>query len=139
MCFLLSPFTIELYDEVFALWQQCEGVGLSDADSRESIAAYLDRNPGLSVVATDDGRIVGAVLGGHDGRRGFLHHLAVHPDCRGKGLGRRLVEAALDRLKAEGIRKCHLLVFERHSDGQRFWEHLGWERREDIRVMSKTV
>ena len=84
----ISPFTIELYDSVLALWQKCEGVGLSDADSREGIQSYLDRNPWMSFVATVDGSVVGAILAGHDGRRGYIHHLAVHPDHRRQGLAR---------------------------------------------------
>ena len=80
MTFSISPLTIESYDAVLALWKQCEGVGLSDADSKEGIQRYLDRNPGMSFVATASGVVVGAVLAGHDGRRGYVHHLAVHQE-----------------------------------------------------------
>jgi hypothetical protein len=80
----MRDFALADYDTVLALWRSCEGIGLSDSDTREAIATYLARNPGLSLVATDaDGVIVGAVLGGHDGRRGYLHHLAVAPAHRG--------------------------------------------------------
>lgn len=135
----IATFTIDSYDDVLALWQQCDGVGLSDADSRESIQAYLDRNPGMSFVAAADGKVVGSILAGHDGRRGYIHHLAVHPSCRRHGIGRRLVESALDVLNAAGIQKVHILIFRGNSDGIEFWKSVGWTPRTDIGVMSKTI
>ena len=75
MSIIFSQFTIDLYEEVIFLWNQCDGIGLSDADSRGSIKAYLERNPGMSFVASENGNIVGAILCGHDGRRGYIHHL----------------------------------------------------------------
>ena len=91
------------YAEVNALWRATEGLGLSESDEREPIAANLDRNPGMSFVAVNGDCIVGAVLGGHDGRRGYLHHLAVTPGWRRRGIGRALVETSLAQLKAAGI------------------------------------
>ena len=91
MTITISPFLIEAYDEVFTLWKQSEGVGLSSADSRENIHYFLEQNPGMSFVASAEGRIIGTVLTGHDGRRGYIYHLAVHPDRRRQGLGRTLV------------------------------------------------
>jgi GNAT superfamily N-acetyltransferase len=97
---MAPPFPITVmqpddYDAVLALWQRCEGVGLTPSDSREAVRAYLIRNPGLSFVARQDGKIVGAVLCGHDGRRGYLYHLAVAPENRHQGLGRAIVDACL--------------------------------------------
>lgn len=135
----ISQFKIESYDDVLALWQQCEGVGLSDADSRESIQAYLDRNPGMSFVATADGKVVGIVLAGHDGRRGYVHHLAVHPDCRRQGLARQLVDCCLTVLADSGIQKCHIFIFKSNADGIAFWASVGWTSRSDIGVISKTL
>jgi putative acetyltransferase len=134
----ISPFTIEWYDSAIALWRQCEGVGLSSADSREGIRSYLERNPGMSFVATSGGSVVGAVLAGHDGRRGYIHHLAVHPDCRRKGLGRRLVDRCLAVLAGAGVRKCHIFIFNENTDGIKFWKSLGWVQRSDISVISKS-
>ena len=91
------------YDAVIALWRGCEGIGLTESDTRPAIAAYLARNPDMSFVAEAGGRLVGAVLGGHDGRRGYLHHLAVDPAWRRRGLGRELTDAVLARLRAEGM------------------------------------
>lgn len=135
----ISPFRIGSYDEVFLLWQQCEGIGLSDADSRENIRVYLDRNPGLSFIATVDGAVVGTILAGHDGRRGYIHHLAVHPKFRRQGLAGRLVNRCLKCLAASRIRKCHIFVFGKNADGMAFWTSVGWTVRSDISMMSKTI
>ena len=135
----ISPFNFGLYDDVFALWQQCEGVGLSDADSPEGIRAYLDRNPGMSFVATGDGKVVGSILAGHDGRRGYIHHLAVHPSCRRRGLGRELVDHAISVLRTAGIQKTHIFIFNGNADGIAFWKSAGWTPRTDIGVVSKSI
>jgi len=123
------------YDAVFDLWQQCEGVGLSPSDSREGIGVFLTRNPGLSLVVRHAERIVGAVLCGHDGRRGYLYHLAVAPAYRGQGLGRMMVEACLTRLHTAGILKATIVVYTHNEEGQRFWRRLGWQHRTDLLVM----
>jgi ribosomal protein S18 acetylase RimI-like enzyme len=136
---LITPLTIDAYDEVMALWRQCEGIGLSDADSEASIASYLGRNPGLSFLARVDRTLAGAVLCGHDGRRGYLHHLAVHPRFRRQGIGGQLVRRCLDALRAVGIGKCHLFVLNRNGDGIAFWEAVGWTRRMDIGILSITL
>src|SRR5918998_1219046 len=98
------------YEQVMALWQATEGITLREVDSREAILAYLVRNPGLSFVARDADLLVGAVLAGTDGRRGYLQHLAVAPAYRGRGIGRVLAERVVGALTAAGIAKCHLMV-----------------------------
>ena len=138
MTITIQSFNIEFYEDVFALWRKSEGVGLSDADSRENIRSYLERNPGLSFVAFNGSRIVGTVLAGHDGRRGYIHHLAVHPEWRRQGIGRRLVDRCLQTLREAGIQKCHLFYLT-ITAGMVFWKTLGWEHRPDLFVMSKTL
>ncbi len=135
----ITPFAGEHYDRVIALWQRCEGVGLSSADNRDNIEAYLRRNPGMSFVARRQGEMVGAVLCGHDGRRGYVHHLAVDPRHRRQGIGRSLVDHCLAALGAAGIQKCHLFIFGLNEGGRRFWEAIGWEFRQDVGVMSRHV
>lgn len=127
------------YQGIFTLWQDGEGIGLSNADSEANIQRFLARNPALSFVAVHNGRIVGAILCGHDGRRGYIYHLFVAKPHRNKGLGRRLVTKSLERLKEEGIDKCHLFVFARNELGRNFWLNSGWTLREDLVVMSKAT
>ncbi|MBN1662833.1 MAG: GNAT family N-acetyltransferase [Deltaproteobacteria bacterium] len=133
------PMTIDLYDEVFALWQQTDGIGLSSADSQDAIRSFLERNRGLSFMASMNGKIVGAILAGHDGRRGYLYHLAVHPNYRRLGFGRKLVEHSLQALKKQGIQKCHLFAFQYNAAGIAFWKSIGWTPRVDIQAMSMTI
>jgi ribosomal protein S18 acetylase RimI-like enzyme len=135
----VREFTMEDYEAAFALWGASEGIGLSEADTRENIALYLRRNPGQSFVAVEDGVLVGAVLCGNDGRRGFLHHLAVAPSSRRRGAGRALITRALDALAAQGMRKCHIFVISANEEGRRFWRRVGWEERTTLVVMSKDV
>ncbi len=136
----IREMTIADYDDAIALWRATEGMGLSAADSREAIARYLARNPGMCFVARcEDGFLSGAVLCGHDGRRGYLHHLAVHTACRGHGLGRQLAERCLSALRAEGIDKCHLFVKRDNQSGQAFWQQTGWYERVDLVLMSKDI
>lgn len=136
---IIAPFTMDHYDDVYALWDRCQGVGLSNADSRTSIAAYLLRNPGMSFVAFRDVLVIGAILGGHDGRRGYIHHLAVDQRWRQQGIGRLLVKRCLDALQQAGIQKCHLFIFHENHGGIHFWQSVGWTFRADIRVMSRNI
>ncbi|RMG93393.1 MAG: GNAT family N-acetyltransferase [Chloroflexi bacterium] len=132
----IVPFTMSHYEAAIALWRESEGIGLSHADEPEGIAAYLARNPGLSLTAWAGEQLVGAVLCGHDGRRGFIHHLAIHPQFRQQGIGRALVARCLENLRGQGIDKCHLFVFHQNESAIAFWQALGWELRKDILVMS---
>jgi ribosomal protein S18 acetylase RimI-like enzyme len=122
-----------------ALWRASEGVGLGTSDSRERFERFLARNPGTSFGAFRGAELVGTALCGHDGRRGYLHHLAVAPAHRGKGLGRDLVARCLDALAHEGIEKCHLFVFGGNADGLAFWARAGWTERTELRMWSRTV
>jgi len=128
-------FRIEDFDAVIALWRRTEGVGLNESDTRRAINAFLRRNPKLSFVAECEGRIIGAVLCGQDGRRGYLHHLAVSKPHRGRGLGRRLVNACLAKLRKAGISKCNIFIFADNAAGMKFWAHNGWKLRMELRLM----
>lgn len=126
------------YDSVISLWQSADGVTLRDADARAPLTRYLERHRGLSFVAVDGDSIVGAVLCGTDGRRGYLQHLAVAPSHRRRGIGRDLSERCIAALSARGIDKCHLMVVAANSDAMTFWSRLGWQDRSDVRLMSYT-
>ena len=135
----IREFTMSDYPGAHELWSRTEGVGLSQADEPLPVQRFLERNPGMSFVAEEEGRIVGAVLCGSDGRRGFLHHLAVDAASRRSGIGRRLVESCLEALAAAGLHKCHLFVLAGNVEGQRFWKRIGWEERTTLKVMSRDV
>ena len=132
---IVRTFRVEDYDAVIALWRRTDGVGLNESDTRHATVAYLRRNPRLSFVAEKDGRIIGAVLCGPDGRRGYLHHLAVAKRHRCRGIGRRLVNACLAKLRKEGIQKCNIFIFANNTAGMKFWAHTGWRLRTELRLM----
>lgn len=134
----LRAMTLADYPEVRSLWERTEGMGLNESDTPEAIAKFLERNPGLSlVIASPNGEIVGAVLCGHDGRRGYLHHLAVTTTHRGHGFGRELVDGCLCRLRSLGIPKCNIYLFATNESGRSFWLHEGWTVRDDLVVMQR--
>jgi putative acetyltransferase len=115
------------YSQVFGLWQRSDGVGLGESDTAEAVAAFLERNPNLSAVAESSaGEIVGAVLCGHDGRRGFLHHLAVSEAHRRRGIASRLVQYCFSGLAREKIVKCNIFVFRESAESITFWTYNGW-------------
>ncbi len=129
---LIRAMTKEDYEEVFAMWQITSKRALSNADRKEEIERYLERNKGLSQVAVINGRIVGTVLAGHDGRRGYIHHMAVLPEHRRKGIAKTLATTAIDKLTKEGIVKTHILTYCDNLIGQSFWSSLGFIRRSDV-------
>ena len=135
----IREFTLEDYDPVYALWKASDGIGLSDADSKEGIKRFLTRNPGLSYIAVQNNQVVGAALCGHDGRRGYIHHLAVAESARRQGLGRNLVGRCMFCLMQIGIQKCHLFVFGENENAQKFWDSLGWMQRVELVMMSHAV
>ena len=135
----VAEFTIDAYEQVYSLWENCDGIGLSSADSRPSIQMYLERNPGLSLIAYDGQRVVGTILCGHDGRRGYIHHLAVLSVYRRQGIGQLLVDKSLATLQSLGIQKCHLFIFHDNTGGIEFWQSIGWAYRQDIGVVSKII
>jgi len=132
--------TLADYDQVYALWQAAPGVGLNDIDdSKNGIAKYLARNPNTCFVAEKDGEVVGAVLSGHDGRRGSICHLVVAENERQQGIGATLVDATLDALRAEGIRKVWLVVMGDNVKGDKFWQKQGFDLRTDINYRNKII
>jgi len=133
----MREMTIDDYDVAYALWESSEGVGLSDADSKVGIKNFLIRNPGLSYVAVDGEKIIGAALCGHDGRRGYIHHLSVQVAYREQGIGRSLVNRCMFALMRIGIAKCHLFVFDENQGAIKFWEKAGWTQRVELMMMSQ--
>ncbi len=128
------------YESVYALWLSCPGMGLNDLDdSREGVERYLARNPKTCFVAEEEGSIIGAILTGHDGRRGHIGHTAVSPSFQRQGIGKNMVETALKALKAQGINKVNLVVFARNKIGNAFWEKMGFTQRPDLVYRNKNL
>jgi ribosomal protein S18 acetylase RimI-like enzyme len=125
-------YTIDRYDDVMALMHRTPGVSIRETDSRDATARYLDRNPGLSFLAIDAGRVIGCAMSGHDGRRGYLQHVIVEPAYRHQGVANALVERCLAELGKLGIVKTHIDVLVDNAVGNAYWTRRGWQRRDDI-------
>lgn len=136
---IIHEMKIDDYDKSYHLWCNTSGMGISSADSKDNIERFLFRNKGLSFVCRDKDNIIGTILCGHDGRRGYIYHVTVADEYRGRGLGQRLVETSLNSLRAEGIDKCHLFVFADNVIGNSFWTSTGWVKREDIFAYSRSI
>jgi ribosomal protein S18 acetylase RimI-like enzyme len=118
------------------LWKSIPGIGVGRGDEVKALRIFMDRNPSTCLVLKEQQRLVGTVMGGFDGRRGYLYHLAVHPDCRRKGYGQALLARVLDELKCLGAQKIHLFVFDDNQTAINFYRRAGWNQRRDIQVMS---
>lgn len=132
--------SIEDYDSVYDLWLHTPGMGLNTTDdSREGIEKYLKRNPTTCFVAENEGKLVGVILAGHDGRRGYIHHTAVLPEYRHQGIAKALAAHAMDALEREGIHKVALVAFRHNALGNGFWESIGFTVREDLVYRNKNI
>lgn len=139
MALTIRQMTVDDYETVRALWAAADGVDLAVGDARSDIARFLDRNPGLSFIALAGENLIGAVLCGHDGRRGYVHHLAVDESFRRHGVGRALADRCLDGLRAAGIEKCNLFIRRDNEIGFAFWQRIDWVDRITLRMMSRTI
>ena len=136
----IRKMKIEDYEAVYQLWLSCKGMGLNTVDdSRDGIEKFLNRNPDTCFVAERDGKIVGVIMAGSDGRRGYIYHTAVSSDQRRQGIASKLVDAVMTAFKNTGITKVNLVVFERNADGNAFWEKSGFTVREDLVYRNKTI
>jgi ribosomal protein S18 acetylase RimI-like enzyme len=136
----IRVMTIEDYDSVYKLWSNTAGIGMRSLDdSREGISKFLLRNPTSNFVAVMNNEIVGVILSGHDGRRGYIYHALVTADFRGQGIGKALTEAVYAALKEEGINKIGLVVFKNNEIGNPFWKSQGWEQRTDLNYYNKSI
>ena len=136
----VRTMTIEDYQGVYELWMTIKGFAIrSIDDSRAGVERFLKRNPTTSVVAVEDGKIVGSILCGHDGRRGCLYHVCVHADYRMRGIGKSMVVFCMNALKEEEISKVSLIAFTRNDIGNAFWNRIGWTRRLDLNYYDFTL
>jgi ribosomal protein S18 acetylase RimI-like enzyme len=120
-------FVISDYDTALKLWQRVEGLEIAEGDERQGVSFFLARNPGLSRVATDGAAIIGVALCGHDGRRGYIYHLAVDPAYQARGVGRRLMDECVAGLRRAGLKRALILVAHDNPRGRNFWRRHGWE------------
>lgn len=127
------------YGAAYALWQKTPGIGLSKADEEGAVLQYLQQNPQQSFVCFAGDTLAGSILCGNDGRRAYIHHLAVDMAYRRRGIGTRLVQLALEKQQAQGIGKVHLFVLAENTLGQAFWESLQFAQRGDIQIFSKPL
>lgn len=137
---MIKVMTINDYEKLFALWEKTPNMGLRSLDdSKEGISCFLKRNPDTNFVAYDDEQLIGAILSGHDGRRGYIYHTVVLPEYRGQGIASDLVEAVVAALQKEGITRVCLNVMATNEQGKNFWIRKGWERKEFLEFYSKSI
>lgn len=137
---MIRKMVTEDYEAVFDLWIHTKGMGLRSLDdSKEGISAFLKRNPTTSFVAEADGNVIGVILCGNDGRRGYIYHTVVHEAYRNQGIATRLIDAAVSALKKEGITRVCLNVVETNEQGKAFWQKRGWEKKEFLGFYSRGI
>ena len=137
---VIRVMTVDDYEQISALWMSIRGFGIrSIDDSREGVERFIRRNPTTSMAAVIDGKIVGAILCGHDGRRGCLYHVCVREEYRNRGIGQKMVQACIEALRKEQINKINLIAFCRNEIGNRFWQGMGWSFRDDVNYYEYVV
>lgn len=137
---MIKTMSIEDYEKLIAMWKATPNMGLRSLDdSYEGIEAFLKRNPRTSFAAYEDGRLTGAILCGHDGRRGYIYHTVVLPEYRNRGIASSLVDAAVKALQEEGITRVCLNVMETNEQGKAFWLGKGWEKKDFLGFYSRSI
>ena len=136
----IAKMTNEYYSDVYELWLSCKGMGLNNLDdSEQGINRFLERNPDTCFAAVEDGKVIGVIMAGSDGRRGYIYHTAVNPQYRKRGIATALVETVMQAMKNIGINKVALVVFEHNEGGNKFWERLSFTERNDLVYRNKAI
>ena len=137
---MIKIMTIDDYEKLFEMWQSTPNMGLRSLDdSKEGISLFLKRNPTTNFVAYDDDKLIGTILCGHDGRRGYIYHTVVLPEYRRQGIATNLVDVAVKALQEEGITRVCLNVMETNEQGKKFWIDRGWEKKDFLGFYSKAI
>jgi N-acetylglutamate synthase len=137
--YTFQEMNVSDYDRILAFWKRTPGLGLSNADSQYGIRVFLERNPGTSFICEEGDQLIGTILCGHDGRRGYIYHLAVDEAYRKRGIGRQLTQQSLVALRRIGIGKCHLFVYRDNSEAELFYDRMEWQKRTTLDIFSKDV
>ncbi len=127
------------FGNALSFWRHAHGMGTSGVETEEMLASFLKRNPGLSFKITDRDEIVGTVLCGHDGRRGYLHHLAIRSGYSNHKIGKSLIDRSLRGLEQIGISRCHIFISASNKDGHEFWKSINWDEQGDLTVFSHDI
>lgn len=131
----IENFNMQYYPEVFELWKKAE-IGVGSSDSKEEIALILDRNPDLFLIGKEEEKIIASVIGAFDGRRGYVHHLAVDPNYQKKGYGKAMINDLMERFRKKKVHKIHLFIEKLNKGVMDFYSKHGWEIRDDLIMMS---
>jgi ribosomal protein S18 acetylase RimI-like enzyme len=127
MEYKVVAMNLNRFDELINFWKSIEGLYLSDDDSYENLSVFLKRNPKLNFVVLRGDSIIATIKCSHDGRRGYIHHLAVKEGFRKKGIARELVARCLNNLREKGIKEYRVFVVDSNQEAIRFWKHIGFE------------
>lgn len=137
---MIKRLTMDDYEKLFEMWKNTPNMGLRSLDdSKEGISLFLKRNPTTNFVAYDDDKLIGTILCGHDGRRGYIYHTVVLPEYRRQGIATNLVDMAVKALQEEGITRVCLNVMETNEQGKKFWIDRGWEKKDFLGFYSKAI
>jgi len=131
----IENFKMQYYHEVFELWKRAE-IGVGSSDTKDEISGVLNRNPDLFLIGKEDGKIVVVVIGAFDGRRGYVHHLAVDPDYQKRGYGKIIIDELIERFRKKKVHKIHLFIEKTNREVVDFYSNLGWDIRNDLIMMS---
>jgi len=131
----IEKFNLKYYHKVVELWKKA-GIGVGSSDTKGEIAGVLNRNPDLFLIGKEDGKIVAVVIGAFDGRRGYVHHLAVDPDYQKKGYGKKIMDELIEQFRKKKVHKIHLFIEKINPEVVNFYRNLGWNVRDDLIMMS---
>ena len=131
----IELFTMRYYHEIIALWKR-SGIEVSSSDTRDEIAKMLKRNPDLFLIGKENEKVIAVVMGAFDGRRGYVHHLAIDPDYQKKGYGKTMMDELIEKFQIKKVHKVHLLIEKSNKEVADFYRKLGWEVRDDLIMMS---
>lgn len=131
----IENFTMESYELVVDLWIK-SGISVGSTDTREELERMLQRNPNLFLIGKINNSVIGVVMGGFDGRRGYVHHLTIDPDYQRRGYGKIIMADLIEKFRKIGVHKIHLFIEKYNKDVVEFYRNLGWEIRDDLIMMS---